>query len=69
MSLFELVVISISLAMDAFTVSMMYGISMPKKETSRNKASLLFILAFFQALMPFLGYHLGCVFSKKDTSL
>ena len=30
MSLFELVVISISLAMDAFTVSMMYGISMPK---------------------------------------
>ena len=64
MSLFELVVISISLAMDAFTVSMMYGISMPK-ETSRNKASLLFILAFFRLLMPFLGYHLGCVFSKK----
>ena len=38
MSLFELVVISISLAMDAFTVSMMYGISMPKgKETQRRK--------------------------------
>lgn len=46
-SLFELVVISISLAMDAFTVSMMY-VFRRQKEILRNKASLLFILAFFR---------------------
>ena len=64
MSLFELVVISISLAMDAFTVSMMYGISMPKGNI-KKQSFIAFYFGFFQALMPFLGYHLGCVFSKK----
>ena len=61
MSLFELVVISISLAMDAFTVSMMYGISMPKGNI-KKQSFIAFYFGFFQALMPFLGYHLGCVF-------
>ena len=64
MSLFELVVISISLAMDAFTVSMMYGISMPERDI-KKQSFIAFYFGFFQALMPFLGYHLGCVFSKK----
>ena len=64
MSLFELVVISISLAMDAFTVSMMYGISMTKGNI-KKQSFIAFYFGFFQALMPFLGYHLGCVFSKK----
>jgi len=68
-SLFELVVISISLAMDAFTVSMMYGNFYAKWETSRNKASLLFILAFFQALMPFFRVSSRMWFFQKDTSL
>ena len=67
MSLFELVVISISLAMDAFTVSMMYGISMPKGNI-KKQSFIAFYFGFFQALMPFLGYHLGCVFSKKIQS-
>ena len=57
MSLFELVVISISLAMDAFTVSMMYGISMPKGNI-KKQSFIAFYFGFFQALMPFLGYHL-----------
>jgi len=55
-SLFELVVISISLAMDAFTVSMMYGISMPKGNI-KKQSFIAFYFGFFQALMPFLGYH------------
>ncbi|MBS7125317.1 MAG: manganese efflux pump, partial [Coprobacillus sp.] len=25
---------------------------------------IAFYFGFFQALMPFFGYHLGCVFSK-----
>ena len=63
MSLFELVIISISLAMDAFTVSMMYGISMPERDI-KKQSFIAFYFGFFQALMPFFGYHLGCVFSK-----
>ena len=55
MSLFELVVISISLAMDAFTVSMMYGISMPKGNI-KKQSFIAFYFGFFQALMPFLAY-------------
>ena len=50
--------------MDAFTVSMMYGISMPKGNI-KKQSFIAFYFGFFQALMPFLGYHLGCVFSKK----
>lgn len=63
MSLFELLIISISLAMDAFTVSMMYGISMPERDI-KKQSFIAFYFGFFQALMPFFGYHLGCVFSK-----
>ena len=57
MSLFELVVISISLAMDAFTVSMMYGISMPKGNI-KKQSFIAFYFGFFQALMPFLKIHI-----------
>ena len=64
MSLLELIIIAISLAMDAFTVSMMYGISMPEKNI-KKQSFIAFYFGFFQALMPYLGYHLGCVFSKK----
>ena len=62
MSLFELVVISISLAMDAFTVSMMYGISMPKEHQETKTPYFYF---GFSGIDAFLEYHLGCVFSKR----
>ena len=45
--LFELVVISISLAMDAFTVSMMYGISMPKGNI-KKQSFIAFYFGFFR---------------------
>ena len=66
MSLFELVVISISLAMDAFTVSMMYGISMPKGNI-KKQSFIAFLFGFFQALMPFWDIIRMCI--SKDTSL
>ena len=71
MSLFELVVISISLAMDAFTVSMMYGISMPKGNI-KKQSFIAFYFGFFLGIDAlFLGsIHLGSVyFLKKNTSL
>ena len=63
MSLFELVVISISLAMDAFTVSMMYGISMPKGNI-KKQSFIAFYFGFFQALMPFRISFRMCIFKR-----
>lgn len=67
MSLFELVVISISLAMDAFTVSMMYGISMPKgnKETKLH----CFLFWLFSGIDAFFRISFRMCIFKKDTSL
>ncbi len=62
MSLFELVFISVSLAMDAFTVSMMYGMTI-HYWTCFRRFFIAFYFGFFQALMPFCGYYFGRIFS------
>jgi putative Mn2+ efflux pump MntP len=64
MSFLELLLISIGLAMDAFAVSVCKGLSMPKLN---YKKAIIIALFFggFQALMPFIGYHLGLSFSDK----
>lgn len=61
MSIIELILLSIGLAMDAFAVSIGNGLSMKKNEP---KAALAIALSFgiFQALMPALGYFLGSTF-------
>lgn len=61
MSIIELILLSIGLAMDAFAVSIGNGLSMKKNEP---KAALAIALSFgiFQALMPTLGYFLGSTF-------
>lgn len=62
MELFEIVVIGIGLAMDAFAVSVCKGLSMKKIEW---KKAIIIALYFgiFQALMPVLGFFLGSAFS------
>ena len=67
MSLFELVVISISLAMDAFTVSMMYGISMPKGNI--KKQSFIAFYFGFSGIDAFFRISFRMCIFKKDTSL
>ncbi|MFV0394076.1 MAG: manganese efflux pump MntP family protein [Coprobacillaceae bacterium] len=64
MSFFELLLISIGLAMDAFAVSVCKGLSMPRLS---YKKAIIIALFFggFQAIMPFIGYHLGLSFSDK----
>lgn len=68
MSLFELVVISISLAMDAFTVSMMYGISMPKGNI-KKQSFIAFYFGFFSGIDAFFRISFRMCIFKKDTSL
>ena len=62
MELFEIIVIAIGLAMDAFAVSVCKGLSM--KKIDWKKAIIIAVyFGVFQALMPVLGYFLGSSFS------
>lgn len=62
MSFWELVLIALSLAMDAFTVSMMYGMTIHHMGHIR-RFSIAFYFGLFQSLMPVGGYYLGSIFS------
>lgn len=63
MSFLEIFLISVSLSMDAFTVSICKGI-MPSKEINKIAITTGLYFGFFQALMPFLGYFVGEHFSN-----
>jgi manganese efflux pump family protein len=55
--------LGIGLSMDAFAVSISGGLSC-RKVSLKDTLRLSFTFGFFQALMPFLGYHLGSLFSR-----
>lgn len=63
MSFFEIVLIGVGLAMDAFAVSIGKGLEMEKM---RHKDAFIIALFFggFQALMPLIGWLLGSRFIK-----
>ena len=63
MGLFEVIVISIGLAMDAFAVSVCKGLSM-KKINWKNAIIIALYFGVFQAFMPILGYILGTSFNE-----
>jgi len=68
MQLFELILISVGLAMDAFAVSVCKGLSM--KKMSLKKASIIGLyFGGFQALMPTIGYFLGSRFENVIKSI
>lgn len=58
MSIFEIVLISIGLAMDAFGVFIGKGLTMPVGENGR-KVTLAFLFGLFQFLMPLIGWLIG----------
>lgn len=58
MSVFEIILISIGLAMDAFGVSIGKGLTMPVGENGR-KVTLAFLFGLFQLLMPVIGWLIG----------
>lgn len=68
MSLVEIVLISIGLAMDAFAVSVCKGLSMKKLEIKKMVIVALYF-GLFQGLMPVIGYLLGTNFSDLVTSI
>lgn len=57
-SVFEIILISIGFAMDAFGVSIGKGLSMPVGE-NRRKVTLAFLFGLFQFLMPVMGWLIG----------
>ena len=62
MGVFEIIVIGIGLAMDAFAVSVCKGLSM-KKMNWKNAIIIALYFGIFQAIMPIIGYFLGTTFS------
>ena len=62
MSIVEIILISIGLAMDAFAVAISKGLVM--KKNYKNALIIGLYFGIFQALMPLLGYLLGFSFSE-----
>ncbi len=68
MGFLEVVLISVSLAMDAFAVAVCKGMAM-KRGTTRKGVIIALYFGTFQALMPFIGYTLGLRFEKAINSI
>lgn len=63
MGIIELILVSLGLAMDAFSVSVCKGLSMKKIDYKGTFITALFF-GIFQAVMPLIGYFLGSRFEK-----
>ncbi len=67
MAFWELVLVAVSLSMDAFAVSVCKGLSMRKLNLGRAAIIALFF-GGFQALMPLIGWALGRQFEQYITA-
>lgn len=68
MGIIEILLLGISLSMDAFAVSVCKGLSM--KEINWKKAIIIGLyFGIFQALMPVIGYILGSTFESLVTNI
>jgi len=63
MDLLTLILIALGLATDAFAVSLSNGMC-ARKVTKKTVFATAFTFGFFQAIMPVMGYLLGCSFSE-----
>ena len=68
MSLVELLLISVGLAMDAFSVSVCKGLSMKKLNLKGGVITALFF-GVFQGIMPVIGYYCGITFENSVKSI
>ena len=62
MNIIELFLTGVSLAMDAFTISICKVLQAPRK---KHGVVIAFFFGFFQFIMPILGYYLGNIFNQK----
>ncbi len=68
MGIFEIVLLGIGLAMDAFAVSICKGLSM-KRMNWKNAIIIALYFGAFQAAMPIIGYILGTTFESFVTTI
>ena len=68
MTIIEIVLIAIGLAMDAFAVSVCKGISLKKMDWKKATIIALYF-GIFQAVMPVIGYCLGAAFETLVTKI
>ena len=64
MGLLEIIIIAVSLSMDAFAVSITLGLSVKKPKIKEFLIPGVYF-GFFQALMPFIGFFAGVFFAHK----
>ncbi len=63
MSIYEILILAVALAMDAFAISVCKGLAMHKINYTHTAIIALF-MGFFQALMPTIGWLLGSGFQS-----
>lgn len=68
MGILELVLIAVSLSMDAFAVSVCKGLGM-KRMNWKNGIIIALFFGVFQAVMPFIGWALGRQFEQYITAI
>lgn len=68
MDIFQLILIAVGLAMDAFAVSVCKGLKMKKLDYKYTVTIALFF-GVFQAVMPLIGWFLGKQFEKYITNI
>ena len=68
MNVFEIILLSIGLAMDAFAVAICKGLE-SKKATVKNMAIVGSWFGVFQGAMPVIGYLLGTLFASFISSV
>lgn len=67
MSYIEILIIAVSLAMDAFAVSISKGLTLKKFQISKALLAGAFF-GIFQGLMPLIGYLVGSTFAEYVTA-
>ena len=68
MSILEIILLAVSLSMDAFAVALCKGLAL-KKINLKSCAVVGLWFGAFQGLMPLIGYLLGSTFADKITSI
>ena len=68
MGIYEIFLIGLGLAMDAFAVAVCKGLSISKIDIKKSSIIALWF-GCFQAIMPVIGYFLGNVFKESMSSL
>ena len=64
MRLFELILVAVGLAMDAFAVAVTIGLAVPKP-SAKHLLTVGLYFGGFQAVMPLIGYALGAQFAHR----